>query len=182
MKSITNFAHYSQNLPLVADSVIEFHAARLLLLFYVCGRSGRITGLTKMAKLDFFVRYPKFFERACTSLEIAIPTTTENIESAMVRFHYGPWDQRYYHILAYLESRDLLRVEKTGKSFKLALTKLGKKIAKDLSAEPSFQELINQMRQVEQVFGGETGSYLKKLIYELFDEEVGQLSLREVIE
>lgn len=182
MKSIANFSNYSQRLPLVADNILEFHAARLLLLFHICGRSGRIAGLTKMAKLDFFVRYPEFFRRACTTLGIEIPTTTDHVEAAMVRYHYGPWDQRYYHVLAYLESRGLIEVEKSGKSFNLTLTKLGKNIAQELTKEQVFQELIHHMEQVNKVFGGKGGSQLKNLIYEIFDKEVGQLSLQEVIE
>lgn len=166
----------------MADSVVEFHAARLLLLFHICGIAGKITSLTKMAKLDFFVRYPDFFERACRSIGVDIPSQTNYIESSMVRYHYGPWDQRYYHVLAYLESRGLLQVTKKGKSFNLVLTKLGKQTAKNLENESSFKALIAQMYQVKQVFGGKTGSFLKDLVYEVFDDEVGQLSLREVIE
>lgn len=181
MKSIANLSNLSKNLPLVADSIIEFHAARLLLLFHICGTSGRITGLTKMAKLDFFVRYPEFFERACAYIGVEMSSEAQYIESTMVRYHYGPWDQRYYHILAYLESRGLLEVKKKGKSFKLGLTRLGKQIAKDLESEESFEELITQMHQVKKVFGGKKGSALKNLIYEIFGEEVGQLSLQEVI-
>jgi hypothetical protein len=49
------------SLPLSADNIVEFHAARILLLISLCGTSNRIDGLTKMAKLDFFVRYPNFF-------------------------------------------------------------------------------------------------------------------------
>ena len=56
MKSLRNFASQAAGLPLLADDVLEFHAARLLLLFRVCGTKDRIDGLTKMAKLDFFVR------------------------------------------------------------------------------------------------------------------------------
>ena len=48
--------------PLAADDIVEFHAARLLLLMEICGVKGRIDGLTKMAKLDFFSRYPDFFQ------------------------------------------------------------------------------------------------------------------------
>jgi len=48
------------SLPLAADDILEFHAARLLLLLEICGTAGRIDGLTKMAKLDFFKRYLDF--------------------------------------------------------------------------------------------------------------------------
>jgi hypothetical protein len=61
MKSLHHLGNQSLGLPLSADSVVEFHAARLLLLLNLCGTAGRIDGLTKLAKLDFFVRYPDFY-------------------------------------------------------------------------------------------------------------------------
>ncbi len=35
----------------------------------------------------------------------------------MIRHHYGPWDKRYYHILAYLESKQLIQIVKHKNSF-----------------------------------------------------------------
>ena len=61
MKSINHIGFAPVSLPLSADNIVEFHAARILLLISVCGTGNRIDGLTKMAKLDFFVRYPDFF-------------------------------------------------------------------------------------------------------------------------
>lgn len=182
MKSIANISNLPTSIPLSADSVTEFHASRLILLFYICGTNSRINGLTKMAKLDFFVRYPKFFSKVCVYLGEEAPLVSETVESNMVRFHYGPWDQRYYHILAYLESRELINIEKKGKSINLALTKTGKSVAKKLSKEDSFEKLIEQMGLVKGVLGSKRGTQLKNLIYEVFDEEVAQLSLQEVIE
>ena len=60
-RSLNRIAGRSIALPLSADDIIEFHLARLLLLLKFCGTAGRIEGLTKMAKLDFFARYPDFF-------------------------------------------------------------------------------------------------------------------------
>ncbi len=114
MKSLKNLQGIPAGEPLLADEVLELHAARLLLLIRCCGTkmredgTYRIDGLTKMAKLDFFVRYPQFFAEVCRKLDVPSDTPAGGIESAMVRFHYGPWDQRYYHILGYLEARGLL--------------------------------------------------------------------------
>jgi hypothetical protein len=175
-------------LPLSADDIVEFHAARLLLLLDVCGISGRIDGLTKMAKLDFFARYPAFFDTARTAVapNTAASTATgerfeEIVESAMVRHHYGPWDKRYYHVLAYLESRSLITVAKSGKSYKISLTESGRHSAKALEARSSFGPLVIRMREIKAVFGNKSGTFLKDLIYRLFDIEVGRRPLGEVI-
>ncbi|MBC7949012.1 MAG: hypothetical protein H7Y42_14095 [Chitinophagaceae bacterium] len=191
MRSLNRIGLRPASLPLSADDVIEFHAARLLLLLSVCGVSGHIDGLTKMAKLDFFARYPGFFEAARDATEsrdtngatdLPDQNQLENyVESAMVRHHYGPWDKRYYHVLAYLESRHLVTITKKSKTYRIALTDLGHERSKLLKMRPSFVPLVDRMREVKITFGAKNGSFLKALIYRLFDEEVGRRPMGEVI-
>lgn len=188
MRSLRRVGSRPVSLPLLADDIVEFHAARLLLLFHLCGISGRIDGLTKMAKLDFFVRYPDFFEAARRAIS---PTTTaspeESIESdkatesAMVRHHYGPWDKRYYHVLAHLEAKRLITVKKDGALYRIALTDIGGERAKALQLLPSFGPLVDRMRDVKRTFGTRSGNSLKSLIYRLFDAEVGRRPLGQAI-
>lgn len=181
MKSFTTLGSSPAGLPVAADDVLEFHAARLLLLFKVCGTAGRIDGLTKMAKLDFFVRYPQFFNTICQALDLPSESATATVESSMIRFHYGPWDERYYHILAYLEGKHLLSVTKENQSFTLSLTDEGKQVADQFVRDKSFAPLVQQMRQVKRALGGRAGSTLKKLIYQIFEKEVAQRPLGEII-
>jgi len=188
MRSLNRIGTQPMSLPLSADDIVEFHAARLMLLMYICGTKGQIDGLTKMAKLDFFVRYPEFFEVARLAVTPAEPNITssehhsdERVESAMVRHHYGPWDKRYYHVLAYLEGKGLIAVNKDGKAYCIALTELGRTCAVDLTARASFAPLIERMREVKKTFGNKKGSFLKDLIYQLFDKEVGQRPMGERI-
>lgn len=55
MKSYSKMGGYPESLAMPADEVLELHAARLLLLIKLCGVKGeKISGLTKLAKLDFF--------------------------------------------------------------------------------------------------------------------------------
>jgi hypothetical protein len=167
--------------------LLEFHAARLLLLFKLCGKTTRhsglprIDGLTKMAKLDFFVRYPQFFNTACQALGLPSESATRTVESSMIRFHYGPWDERYYQILAYLEGRRLLSVTKDNQTFALSLTEEGKRLADRLAEDEAFAPLVEQMRQVKKALGDKPGSTLKKLIYQIFEKEVAQRPLGEII-
>lgn len=189
MRSLNRVGTQPASLPLSADDIVEFHASRLLLLLSLCGVSGHIDGLTKMAKLDFFVRYPDFFEtaRAATAQESAAKTSDlaesgAAVESAMVRYHYGPWDKRYYHVLAHLEAKRLITVTKKGRSYRIALTGLGHERAKALAVRPSFALLVERMREVKKSFGAKSGTFLKKLIYRLFDEEVGRRPFGQVIQ
>jgi hypothetical protein len=188
MRSLNRLGARPVSLPLSADDIVEFHAARLLLLISVCGVAGRIDGLTKMAKLDFFARYPDFFEAARAAIDPASAIDKANraaadeaVESAMVRHHYGPWDKRYYHVLAHLEAKRLITVTKDGNSYRMALTDLGRGHAKALAARSSFGSLVARMHEVKKTFGGKTGTFLKDLIYRLFDEEVGRRPMGEQI-
>ena len=187
MKSLNRVGMRSVSLPLSADEIVEFHAARLLLLVRICGVNGRIDGLTKLAKLDFFARYPDFFDAARVAMadkdsgSSPQSGTSEAVESAMVRHHYGPWDKRYYHVLAHLEAKHLITVTKEGAGYRLALTDLGRERAKTLAGRPSFAPLVSRMEEMKKTFRSKTGTALKKLIYELFEEEVGRRPMGQVI-
>lgn len=182
MKSFHTLGTSLAGLPVAADDLLEFHAARLLLLLKLCGTSGRIDGLTKMAKLDFFVRYPQFFNTVCRTFGLPMESAIKSVESSMIRFHYGPWDDRYYHVLAYLEGKQLLNVTKDKKTYLLSLTDEGKKVADQFAKDKSFALLVAQMIEVKKVLGGKAGSTLKKLVYEVFEKEVAQRPLGEPIE
>ena len=182
MKSIYKLSDFPAGVSLLADSIIEFHAARLLLLIGLCGTRDRLDGLTKLAKLDFFVRYPHFFNKVCGDFGESCQSTYNYVESSMIRHHYGPWDHRYYEILAYLRSRGLIQITKEGNTYKFKLTIMGKEHMKNLAKDQSYKELCDQMKQVKRVFGNKKGSTLKKMIYDIFQQEVTQKSLGDVIE
>lgn len=187
MRSINVLGFQPVSLPLAAEEVLEFHAARLLLLLHLCGAAGRIDGLTKMAKLDFFARYPDFFEaaRAATQetpvKEVPDFAHSQAVEAAMIRHHYGPWDKRYYHVLAHLEAKQLITVTKKGNAYSLQLTQTGKTRAKLIAEHSSFGSIADRMREIKQTFGNKSGASLKNLIYQLFDKEIAQQTMGQVI-
>lgn len=181
MKSFASAGRVPTSLPLVADDITELHAARLLLLLKHCGQEGAINGLTKLAKLDFFVRYPEFFNRLAEHLKKKARSPSEEIESPMVRHHYGPWDKRYYHVLAFLEARGLIYVKKRGSAYEFCLTPLGDARATTLSQSKAFSMLVQQIDAVRKVLGRKQGTELKNLIYKVFDAEVKNKKLGEII-
>ncbi len=181
MKSITNLNNISLASSILADDILEFHVARLLLIFLICGTNGRIDGLTKMAKLDFFVRYPQFFIKYCKLNNLPTNETTDYIESNMIRYHYGPWDQRYYQILGYLKSRNLINLEKKGNTIVIQMTDLGKLKANAIKNSIQFSDIVSQISAVNIVLGKKSGTQLKNLVYETFDEEIVQLKRGDLI-
>jgi hypothetical protein len=169
--------------PLVADDILEFHAARLLLLLRHCGTKNRIEGLTKLAKLDFFVRYPAFFKRVASADTEATRGVEESTppESAMVRHHYGPWDHRYYQVLAFLEACSLVSISTGGHGYVVGLTSTGIDMANGLTGDDPFRSVVDHMKQVKARLGRRSGSSLKRMVYRQFDKEVAALHLGAVI-
>lgn len=187
MKAYRDVALQPASQPLLADDLIEFHLARILLLLRVCGRKNRIAGLTKFAKLDFFVRYPEFFERAgrqftaATGHDVTPASRDIGVESSMVRHHYGPWDKRYYHLLSQLAGSGLVKVLKSGATYNIELTDAGIGYADRLKQDDAFQQLVAHMQEVSRVFGAKNGNTLKNLIYETFENEVADKPLGKEI-
>jgi len=187
MNSLKNINNIPTGAGIYSDDIIEFHASRLLLLIHLCGskerKSGniRLSGLTKLAKLDFFIRYPKFFRIAADHLEKEANIKRKEIESQMIRFHYGPWDKRYYQVLPFLEARNLIKIEKEKSTYEFIITAKGIEVAKKIISQEEFDELINDIKEVKKVLGNFTGTKLKNLVYELFDEEVSKKSLQDII-
>jgi hypothetical protein len=154
----------------------------LLLLHRLCGTKNHIDGLTKLAKLDFFARYPKFFAAACTAAGVDAPPIREGLEAPMVRHHYGPWDKRYYHVLAFLEGAQLLTVEvQPNGSYRFTLTPEGIIRADTLRKQDAFGQLVIQMQHLKRVFGKKSGDTLKRFIYEQFDREIARRPVGQVI-
>lgn len=157
------------------DDSVEFNAARILLLLYYAGgaRAKRIEGRTKLAKLDFFVRYPTFLVEAARIK--GVETTLRPIgrpESRMIRYKYGPWDTRYYNIFAYLVAKGLITIEGSkdlGDVFKL--TDKGKVAVGELNG-PEFDEVIQRCQLVYKLFGSVRGTTIKNFIYEHFTDLV----------
>ena len=182
MRSLRNMAGQPLSVPLAADDITELHAVRLVLLLRKCGTRNRVDGLTKLAKLDFLVRYPAFYSRLAAHLQKqVVASSTASVESTMIRHHYGPWDKRYYKVLPFLESRKLLSIYKRGATYVFELTEDGKKVADAVAKRREFAEQTEQMKRVKELVGKKTGTFLKKLFYEVFDAEIAQKRLGEII-
>jgi DNA-binding PadR family transcriptional regulator len=190
MRSIDNLQQVPAGEVISSDDLVEFHASRILLLLLTCGtkdqktRRSKVEGLTKLAKLDFFVRYPAFFERVAAELEESVPEMNKTLESKMVRYHYGPWDNRYYHVLPYLEAKGLIEIKKDARNnqYKFFLTEKGQEVAAKFAEAEEFGALRENMEQVRRVLGRKSGNQLKNLIYQVFEEEVAERRLGEIIE
>ncbi|TNC98642.1 MAG: hypothetical protein FD119_113 [Stygiobacter sp.] len=121
------------------------HLARLLILVLAFTREegAAIDGITKLAKLDFLLRYPSFFERAMIARGLSPKSVSvedyerRSVEAAMVRYRYGPWDHRYRRFINILAAKGLVDVTTDGRAVRLSLTGRGHEVAAVLAADPA---------------------------------------------
>jgi hypothetical protein len=155
----------------------NFHIARLLLLIAECktGPLNSIDGLTKLAKLDFLLRYPACLQRALIAIGSLTPAEfstieTNSIESRMIRYRYGPWDKRYRRWLSLLSAKDLVVISKVGRTIHVRPTDKGIKVAAQFSENNNFVEIANRSKVISKTFSKMGGTKLKDMMYQTFPE------------
>lgn len=148
--------------------------ARLLLLIEEFSRGNKVLeGRTKLAKLDFFVRYPSYFARALQirrpNLASATDETEPDLESRMVRYRYGPWDPAYYAVLGRLIGKGLVKPALFPRGIGYRATDEGRAIAVAMRDEAVWRDTAERIKLLRQHFDL-TGTSLKKFIYQHFPE------------
>lgn len=156
------------------EPTIEGEARLLLLIHAFTTERGGLDGRTKLAKLDFFLRYPEFMQRALairgSQLEPEPGLHTGSIEQGMVRYRYGPWDPAYFAILGRLQGKGLIET-RPGRRGALAYrtSSEGARIADALVSTESWAPVGHATAQLRRHLDL-TGSNLKRFIYEHFPE------------
>lgn len=167
---------------------LDGHTGRVLILLRHFGTTPDkpLEGLTKLAKLDFLMRYPVFTDQLLRDLgadwELGTePSDSEKfaVESRMVRYKYGPWDDRYYPVLGTLVGLGLIAVSKKGRTLVMSLTDAGAELATDLADQEDWDQVDRRASFLSRHFNV-TGSRLKKLIYTKLPEVVDR-PIRTVI-
>lgn len=119
-----------------AENADGLHLARLLVLLRSADKANKtkpkpVEGITKLAKLDFLLRYPIYLERALIQLgkspdaAAVTPRERTTVETKMIRFRYGPWDGRYRRWLSLLSARGLITLSMTGRKIYRHRTRSG---------------------------------------------------------
>jgi hypothetical protein len=156
----------------------NLHLGRLLVLlsaFVGKDGTGSVDGLTKLAKLDFLLRYPANLERALEArggrgLDAKVEDyERKSIESSMVRYRFGPWDFRYRRFLNTLVARGLASVSTEGRTIKIFLTSAGREATGELVRAPEFTAMANRARLLKR-HCDLSATNLMKFIYETFPE------------
>lgn len=167
----------------------ELHCARLLILlnaFRVPDGHAEIEGLTKLAKLDFLLRYPVMLEKALAARKKSPKAADvqlherDSVESRMVRYRYGPWDHRYWELLSVLRAKNLLQVRRRGLARVFTLTPRGQELASSLAAKKEFALVTSRAALLNEHLNM-TPTGLMRFVYATFPE-IASLQLNEQIE
>jgi hypothetical protein len=172
----------------VADSENrdDLHLARLLVLLGSADarkttpatKAKAVEGITKLAKLDFLLRYPTCLERALrlldrTDADVAVqPRERTSIETKMIRFRYGPWDARYRRWLGLLAARGLVVLGVEGNTIQIGLTDAGRALSAQVRRETLFAELVRRSDLTVKAVGGMSATRLKDFVYQAIPEIV----------
>jgi hypothetical protein len=160
------------------DQSSDIHVARLLILldsFSEDDQNGAVEGLTKLAKLDFLLRYPVMLERALKSKGKSTESVKledyerQSVESEMVRYRFGPWDHRYREFLNILVGKGLAVVNVEGRKVVISITSKGREKAKELSKSDLFEPYYRRSKLVRRHFDLRA-TYLMNFIYTTFPE------------
>ena len=148
--------------------------ARLLLLIEAFSSLNKVLeGRTKLAKLDFLLRYPIYFERALQIRRPQLTYTQEaqkpDVESRMVRYRYGPWDPSYFALLGRLIGKGLVQPIPFARGIGYRATNKGRMVATALQKEPAWLDVAQRVDILRKHFDL-SGTSLKKFIYEHFPE------------
>ena len=166
----------------------HLHEARLLVLlgaFAGADGTAEVEGLTKLAKLDFLLRYPVLLERALvarsrsTAAVQVQPYERESVESRMVRYRFGPWDHRYRRFLNLLVAKGLAQVHVDGRTVSIGLTTRGRDVSTQLSASEVFLDAARRAAALKSHMDL-SATNLMKFVYQTFPE-LSSLSMNEEI-
>ncbi|MDO5979206.1 hypothetical protein [Flavivirga spongiicola] len=156
----------------------DSHLGRILILINIfSGTEGKdsIGGLTKLAKLDFLLRYPLYLERALNSINKNPERVKlkqyerKSVESKMIRFKYGPWDFRYRKFINELVGKGLIYIRPQGRTVHIGITDYGRKIVLELMNDNVNQDLITRAKIIKGNFN-KSGTNLMHFIYKTFPE------------
>lgn len=155
----------------------ELHLARILVLLNAFMKTDKtaIEGITKLAKLDFLLRYPSYFEvamveRGVSAEKLNVSEHERNsIEATMVRYRFGPWDHRYRRFLNTLAAKGMVTLNVIGRKISIDLTDQGVRVATDIAAQKEFDQLVFRSQMLSKHLDiGATN--LMNFIYEQFPE------------
>lgn len=142
---------------IILDEQDELHIIRVLILVYtlIGSKNDKTTiELTKLAKMDFLLRYPSALDSALTSLNKnknlnITEAEKNNIETNILSFRFSPWSSDFRRLMVLLNAKSLLRWERREKSLDIYKTPIGLKLYQELLNFDEFKSMIQQAKAIK---------------------------------
>ena len=156
-------------------SPMEEAEGRLLILVNAFSKTGRcLEGRTKLAKLDFFLRYPRYLKRALEIRKVGARTLEKiddapDVESRMVRYRYGPWDPAYFVLLGRLIGKGLIEPVPYKQGIGYRSTPQGCEFAISLAETDAWAPIEERAEALRKNLDL-TGTWLMNFVYANFPE------------
>lgn len=159
-------------------AIPESEVRVLILIAAFSGSSSRrrtLEGRVKLAKLDFLLRYPKYFARVLRHRGVdeaviaSIDVEDDPPYARMIRYRYGPWDPSYYAVLGSLVGRGLIEVIPARYGMGYRATERGD-IAISAILQDGLWEDTNRRAKVLKQHLDLAGKTLKDLLYDAIPE------------
>jgi hypothetical protein len=156
----------------------NLHLGRLLILLEAFkNKSAKIDSFSKLAELDFLLRYPVYLERAIPargkSSKVSNVDVTDyerySIESMTVAYNHRPWDDQYRRFIKILLAKNLIYIEIDEKKFHFSLTTKGHEIASCLSRMDAYSTVEKRVIILKKDFNLSSDKLIK-FLYETFPE------------
>lgn len=160
------------------ESSEDYHCMRILILLSK-SRKDRIPkaidGLSKLAKMDFFMQYPGCLKKASNHFKRVaginvIKPEANSIGSKMYYFKYSPWDSRYRKWISLLQARDLVITHTKGNTVYVEITHAGLGLTTNLGDVDVFKMWQTNSDAVIKMFSGMSGIKISGFISEHFPE------------
>lgn len=167
------------------DSDDTNNIIRMLILIYTfAGKNGtgKIEGISKLAILDFLLRYPVALDKVLENQELKGNKTinhkrfqlqsyeVNSIDAKMMKFNFAPWDFKYRRIVSILKAKDLIQVNLDGKKTVLRIKSNGIDTAKKIQDLKDYEYLVVRCKIIKSVFGSWSQKKLIDMIYIVFPE------------
>lgn len=163
---------------------INYLVRMLILIDTFAGKNGngKIEGITKLAILDFLLRYPAALNKTLEEQEIQgnkkvnkkkfqlQSYEVNSIDAKMMKFNFAPWDFKYRRIVSILKAKNLIKLQLEGKKNVLKITSKGSDTANKIKALKNYEYLIARCKIIKSVFGSWSQKKLIDMIYSTFPE------------
>ncbi|MDQ0090114.1 putative type IV restriction endonuclease [Paenibacillus anaericanus] len=163
---------------IILDERDELHIIRILVLIYtlIGAKKDKVTiELTKLAKMDFLLRYPSALDSALLNLykqkDVSITEAEKNnIETNILSFRFSPWSSDFRRLMVLLNAKSLIKWEQRGKYLDIYHTPKGIELFKEVLKFKEFESMIKQSQAIKTNISNLSGLKLDSLLSKVLTE------------